>query len=117
VYKCITKIIANRMIPGLGDVINAHQGAFIPSQGLAENILLAQEVVNDYHKEIGKPRCTLTVDLMKAEDSLSWEYILFCLHCFSTPPQYISWIRECITSPSFSIALSGTLVGYFQGKK
>lgn len=27
------------------------------------------------------------------------------------------WIRECITSPSFSIALNGSLVGYFQWKK
>jgi hypothetical protein len=117
VYKCITEIIANRMIPGLDDVIRAHQGAFIPGRGIAANILLAKEVVNDYHKERGKPRCTLKVDLMKAYESLSWEYILFCLHCFGAPPKYISWIRECITSPSFSIALNGSLVGYFHGKK
>jgi hypothetical protein len=117
VYKCITKIIANKMIPGLGDVISAHQGPFIPGRGIAENMLLAKEVVNDYHKERGKPRCTLKVDLMKVYDSLSWENILFCLHCFGAPPKYISWIRECITSPSFSIALNGSLVGYFQWKK
>lgn len=73
--------------------------------------------MNDYHKERGKPHCTFKVDLMKAYDPLSWEYILFYLHCFVTPPKYISWIWECITSHSFSIALNGTLVGYFQGKK
>ena len=29
----------------------------------------------------------------------------------------MSWIRECITSPRFSVCLNGTLVGYFEGKK
>jgi hypothetical protein len=117
IYKCITKILANKMIPGLEEVISSNQGPFIPGRGIAENILLAQEVVGDYHKEKGKARCTFKVDLMKAYDSLSWEYILHYLHCFGAPFRYIAWIRECITSPSFSIALNGTLVGYFKGRK
>jgi len=97
--------------------MSPNQGAFIPGRGIAENILLAQEVVSDYHKEKGVARCTLKVDLMKAYDSLDWEYVLHCLQCFGGPFKYIAWIRECITSPSFSISLNGTLVGYFQGKK
>jgi hypothetical protein len=116
IYKCITKILANRMIPGLEEVISSNQGPFIPGRGIAENILLAQEVVSDYHKEKGKARCTLKVDLMKAYDSLSWEYILHYLHCFGAPSRYIAWIRECITSPSFSIALNGTLVSGLRQK-
>lgn len=117
VYKCITKIIANRMIQGLDEVISSNQGAFIPKRGIAENILLAQEVVCDYHKTTGAPRCTLKVDLMKAYDSLDWEYVLHCLKCFGAPGKFISWISACITSPSFTLALNGTLVGFFQGKK
>jgi len=111
------QILANKMIPGFEEVISSNQDAFIPGRGIAENILLAQEAVSDYHKEKGKARCTLKVDLMKAYDSLSWEYILHCFHCFGAPSRYIAWIRECITRPSFSIALNGTLVGYFKGRK
>jgi hypothetical protein len=70
VYKCITKVLANRMIQGLNEVISSNQGAFIPKRGIAKNILLGQEVVCDYHKEKGAPRCTLKVDLMMAYDSL-----------------------------------------------
>jgi hypothetical protein len=44
VYKCITKILANRMIQGLDEVISSNQGAFIPKRGIAENILLAQVI-------------------------------------------------------------------------
>jgi hypothetical protein len=33
IYKCITKILANRMIPRLEEVISSNQGAFIPCRG------------------------------------------------------------------------------------
>lgn len=110
VYKCITKILANRMIQRLDEVISSSQGAFIPKRGIAENILLAQEVVCDTK---GAPRCILKVELMKACDSLDWEYVLHCLQCFGAPGKFISWISACITSPSFTIALNGTLMGFF----
>jgi hypothetical protein len=85
VYKCITKILANRLLPGLDDFISDSQGAFIPTRSITEKILLAQEVVYNYHKGVGKPRCTLKVDLMKAYDSVSWGFILHCLRCFGVP--------------------------------
>ena len=58
VYKCITKIIANRMLPILSELVRMNQSAFIPSRSIAENVLLAQELVRNYHKNRGQPRCT-----------------------------------------------------------
>jgi hypothetical protein len=51
------------------------------------------------------------------QDSISWDFILDCLKCFGAPPNFVAWIKECISSPSYSIALNGTLVGYFHGRK
>ena len=51
IYKCITKIIANRMLPLLGDLVRMNQSAFIPNRSISENVLLAQEIVRNYHKE------------------------------------------------------------------
>jgi len=76
VYKCITKILTNRLRLGLNDIVSANQGAFIPGISISENILLAQEIVSDYHKNNGKPRCTLKIDLMKPYDSVSWDFIV-----------------------------------------
>jgi hypothetical protein len=117
IYKCITKILSNRMLPFLADLVGMNQSAFIPSRSISENVLLAQEIVRNYHKGNGKPRCTLKIDLMKAYDSVNWEFMIYCLHCFGFPEKFLSWIKECITSPKFSICLNGTLVGYFEGKK
>ena len=45
-------------------------------------MLLAQEIVRDYHKDKGNPRCTLKVDLKKAYDSINWDFMMHSLHCF-----------------------------------
>jgi hypothetical protein len=117
VYKCITKILANRMLPGLNDVISLNQGTFIPGRSIAENILLAQEVVCDYHKQKGIPRCALKVDLMKAYDSLNWEYILHCLKCLGAPARFISWIRGCIPAPALPLPLMGHWLDTFMTRR
>jgi hypothetical protein len=36
---------------------------------------------------------------------------------FGAPRKFVAWTQECITHPSYSIALNGTLVGYFKGRK
>jgi len=51
--------------------VGPNQGAFILGRSIAENILLAQELVFNYHREKGRPRCTIKVDLMKAYDSIN----------------------------------------------
>jgi hypothetical protein len=117
IYKCITKIIANRMLPLLGELVSMNQSAFIPNRSVSENVLLAQEIVRNYHKDTGKPRCALKVDLMKAYDSVNWKFMIHCLHYFGFPTKFLDWIKECITSPRFSVRLNGTLVGYFERKK
>jgi hypothetical protein len=39
------------------------------------------------------------------------------LQCFGFLDRFLSWIKECITSPKFSVCINGTLVGYFEGRK
>jgi hypothetical protein len=117
IYKCITKIISNRMIPILDSLVSWNQSAFIPGRSISENVLLAHELVRNYHRKGGQPRCTMKIDLMKAYDSINWEFILHSLACFGFPVKFVNWIRECITSPRFSIAINGTLVGFFKGAK
>jgi hypothetical protein len=56
------------MQPLMGNLVSMNQSAFIPSRSISENVLLAQEIVRNYHKDKGKPRCTLKIDLMKAYD-------------------------------------------------
>jgi hypothetical protein len=49
IYKCITKILANRLQIYLGSLVSSNQSAFIKGRSISENILLAQELLRNYH--------------------------------------------------------------------
>lgn len=84
---------------------------------MSKNVLLAQELVRNYHRPRGNPRCTMKVDLMKAYDFVDWDFLVHCLFCFEFLARFTKWIKVCITSPRFSISINGTPVGYFRGEK
>ncbi|PKI62164.1 hypothetical protein CRG98_017537 [Punica granatum] len=60
---------------------------------------------------------SIKIDLMKAFDSLSWDFILNSLEAMGFPPNFLWWIKGCITSPYFSVAINGSLAGYFPGQR
>ncbi|PKI53937.1 hypothetical protein CRG98_025639 [Punica granatum] len=63
------------------------------------------------------PCCAIKIDLMKAFDSLSWDFILNTMEALGFPPTFLRWIKSCITSPYFSVAINGSLAGYFPGQR
>ncbi|PRQ20031.1 putative RNA-directed DNA polymerase [Rosa chinensis] len=115
-YKIIAKLLANKLKGVLHLIVGPSQSAFIPGRRIGDNILLAQELLRDYHKAIGHPRCTLMVDIMKAYDTFEWDFILATLEAFNIPPTLISWIKSCISSLRFSVAVNGELAGFFASK-
>lgn len=117
VYKCITKVITNRMKGVLPDVISLNQTAFVQGRRISDNVLLAHELVRNYHRQGITPRCAIKIDLMKAFDSLNWDFILNCLKVMGFPLSFLRWIKGCITSPYFSVAVNGSLCGYFAGQR
>jgi hypothetical protein len=63
--------------------------------------------MRNYHKPKGMPRCALKVDLMKAFDTVRWDFLLTVLRIVGFPETLVRWIEECITTPKFSISLNG----------
>ncbi|KAL0293833.1 UNVERIFIED_CONTAM: Retrovirus-related Pol polyprotein from type-2 retrotransposable element R2DM [Sesamum radiatum] len=116
-YKAISKIMVSRMQHVLQSLINHSQNAFVPGRSIADNVLLAQELLAGYNQIRLPPRCTIKVDIQKAYDSVNWELILESLRIFKFPPRFISWIEQCITSPMFSILLNGSMHGFFKGAR
>ena len=102
IYKCITKILANRLQKYLHDIIGKNQSAFTTGMSISVNILMAQELVKRYG------RSTL---------SLNWNFVIDVLTCLKIPSMFISLIRNCLTTFMFSISFNGGLVGYFKGER
>ncbi|GJY49138.1 putative RNA-directed DNA polymerase, eukaryota, reverse transcriptase zinc-binding domain protein [Tanacetum coccineum] len=69
-FKCISKIIANRIKSSLKGLISPNQSAFVPGRSISDNILLTQELMHNYHLNPGSPRCAFKVDIQKAIDTV-----------------------------------------------
>lgn len=117
VYKCISKILANRIKGSLDSIIDDNQNAFIPGRRISDNILLTQELLRNYHRDKGVPRCAFKVDIKKAYDSVNWDFLFEALYLFGFPERMIAWIRECVSTPSYSVIVNGEAVGFFKGEK
>ena len=113
VYKCISKIIAARINQCIPEIISPSQSAFVKGRSIADNILITQELMVNYHRDKGPPRCALKVDLKKAYDTISWSCILGILRAMGTPVYLLDCIKACITTPSFSVSVNGELAGFF----
>lgn len=117
VYKVITNILAHRMQSVLPLVIGLTQSAFIKGRSIVDNVLLMHELIRNYHRDVGMPRCAIKIDLMKAYDSVDWNFLLDTTDAMGFPSLFIGWIKECVTTPMYSVMLNGGLVGYFPGAK
>lgn len=117
IYKVISKIIANRLKHTLPYFIVLNQSAFVKGRLLIENLLLATELVKDYHKDSISRRCALKIYISKAFDSVQWSFLLKTLEAINFPAKFIHWIKLCITTASFSVQVNGELGGYFQSER
>ncbi|GJR74108.1 hypothetical protein Tco_0086473 [Tanacetum coccineum] len=117
IYKCISKILTNRVIEGIKDVVSDNQSAFIPGRRISDNILVTQELMHNYHNHRGPPRCAFKIDIQKAYDTVDWAFLENILGCFGFPNAMIRWIMACVSSTSFSLCINGNIHGYFKGKR
>ncbi|XP_039155725.1 uncharacterized protein LOC120287105 [Eucalyptus grandis] len=113
IYKCITKIMANRLAVVLPSIISLPQNAFVKGRRISDNIILAQELFVDFHHEPYRPKCIIKVDFCKAFDSIDWNFIELTLLAFGFPPDFVHRMMTCIRSPKYSISLNGELHGFF----
>ncbi|WZZ48529.1 hypothetical protein YC2023_048636 [Brassica napus] len=65
----------------------------------------------------GTKRITLKVDIAKAFDTLSWDFLFSCLNGLQLPSEFISWLRTCICTTSFTVGYNGSVNGFFKGTR
>ncbi|KAH0704370.1 hypothetical protein KY285_018648 [Solanum tuberosum] len=81
VYKCISKMICSRLKEAISHIVANIQGAFVQGR---------------HYKRRTTPRCLMKIDLKKAYDMVSWEFL-----------------EEAL----FTAKVNGEGHGYFEGKR
>lgn len=62
IYKCITKILANRLASFLPTLVSPPQNAFVKGRQISDNILLAQELFSGFNHDPFLPKCVIKVN-------------------------------------------------------
>lgn len=84
---------------------------------MLDNISLCQELLRKYDCVGISSRCTIKVDIQKAYDTVSWDFLHEVLRGLHYPTKFIHWIMECVTTPSYSVMMNGSLEDYFSGQR
>ncbi|PKU70563.1 Putative ribonuclease H protein [Dendrobium catenatum] len=112
-YKIMAKVLAERMKPFMNLIVLDNQAGFVKKRVSTDNILLANDILSYAAKKSACNYFCAKLDIKKAFDSVSREFLLSRLHQKGFPPLFVNWIKVCITDVNFSILLNGALEGYF----
>ncbi|GLT67788.1 hypothetical protein SLA2020_400720 [Shorea laevis] len=114
IYKIISKILANRFKGLLHRFISPYQSAFVPSRSIHDNSIMAHKLLHTLKSKKGRGGLmAVKIDMEKAFDKMEWNFLLAILSKLGFSPKWITWLRICITSSSFSILLNGSSHGLF----
>lgn len=74
VYKLIAKILSNRLVRVLGDIVSEVQSAFIADRQILDGPFILNEVLQ-WCKKKKKQSIIFKVDFEKAYDSVRWDFL------------------------------------------
>jgi hypothetical protein len=106
--KLFTKILAIRLWPWIHELVNPCQSAFIQGRLIHDNFFLVRAQTKLFkHKKV--PALLLKLDLQKAFDSISSEFLLEVLEAKGFGGKWRDWIACFFLSASTQIVVNGEL--------
>ncbi|XP_019186483.1 PREDICTED: uncharacterized protein LOC109181186 [Ipomoea nil] len=113
-YKILTKAMTSRLKNISQKIVGMYQTSFVPGRQITDNILLYQEVLNSFRTKKGAVGWMVwKIDLEKAYDCLSWDFIQDTLEDIGFNQSWRRNILACIRSPRIAIAWNGERSDWF----
>lgn len=103
-YKILTKAMTNRFKKVLPNIIGPYQSSFFPGKHISDNILIYQEFLHSLRRRNNpKAYMVIKIDLEKAYDRLSWDFIRDTLEEVGFNEEWIRNLMNCIEALKMSI--------------
>ncbi|PKU62204.1 integrator complex subunit 11 [Dendrobium catenatum] len=115
--KLNSKIIASRLTTILPKIISLNQTGFVKGRSISDNVLLAQELVNDINSKVPGGNIVFKLDITKAYDNLDWNFLYKILSLFGFSQDFILLIRNSVDNCFFSVIINGRNHGFLNPLK
>ncbi|GKE38567.1 RNA-directed DNA polymerase, eukaryota, partial [Tanacetum coccineum] len=115
-YKIIAKIMANRLVGVLEDIVSDVQSAFVAGRQILDGPFILNDLIQ-WCKSKKKQTMIFKVDFEKAFDSVRWDYLDEVLKKFGFGDRWCGWIHSCLRSSRGSILVNGSPTKEFQFHK
>lgn len=112
-YKVIAKVLSNRLRVILPGIISENQSAFVPNRSIADNVLIAFEMLH-YMKQKKKGlegEVALKLDVSKAYDRVDWGFLKNQMIHMGFNDKWISWVMLCVTTVFYLVNFNGVHIG------
>lgn len=104
--KLFTKVLALRLSHYIDDLIVPGQSAFIKKRCIQDNFVYVRGLARHYHRT-KTPACLIKLDISKAFDTVSWEYLLSMLVQRGFGHRWTEWLAALFRSSSSAALLNG----------
>mgnify|MGYP004722862027 CR=1 FL=1 len=84
---------------------------------IADNFLLAQELLTGIGKSNRGGNVVIKLDMMKVYDQVSWPFLLQVLRHFGFYENWIDMIWHLVSNVWFSVLVNGTPEGFFKSSQ
>nr|GEV04155.1 RNA-directed DNA polymerase, eukaryota [Tanacetum cinerariifolium] len=115
-YKIIAKILANRLVVVLIDLVSEVQYAFIANRQIIDGPFILNELIQ-WCKSKKKQTMIFKIDFEEAYDSVKWDYLDDVLNKFSFGTKWKGWIHNCLHSSKGSILVNESPTGEFHFRR
>ena len=112
IYKIISKVLANRLRRVAHGLISNSENAFVKGKQILDSVLIASKCIDSRLKS-GVPGVLCKLDVEKAYDHVSWDFLMYMLQRCGFLEKWRKWIRYCISTVKFSILINGSLSDFF----
>ncbi|GKD10504.1 RNA-directed DNA polymerase, eukaryota, reverse transcriptase zinc-binding domain protein [Tanacetum coccineum] len=112
-YNIISKILANRLVVVLGDIVNEVQSNFIVNKQILDGTFILNELFH-WCKKKKKQTMIFKVDFKKAYDLVRWDYLDDVLKRFGLGDRWCGWIQSCLRSSRGLVIVNGHPTREFQ---
>lgn len=115
IYKCVSKIVVARLKSTMASLISPHQVSFVPGRNIHDNIVIVNEMIHSMRRKKGrKGYMAIKVDLEKAYDRMSWNYLEKVLEELKCPQAMRTRILACVNTVSTKITWHGEKMEEFK---